>query len=251
MNDEISGIEGLFRGFQIFYGVVVRLQEIVEKAAPSIIRGLELFGDIALLLSTMDSLAQAQIVFTDDLTLELAHRFRESSNIAEEVDTYYCENNRLIQLIDKIKNYDQLKEYTSFYQEIVTAQDQGHYQLACISLMALTDGVLADISEMQGCTNFQKRIAKIRGKLSDNVTLSQMDKKLLCVCIGLEKVCDTMFKGTPFTEAEADELNRNWLQHGRTHRTYTRLDFLKVLLLLDGIIFLSEQCQVPDTVEDE
>lgn len=251
MNDGISGIEGLFRGLQICYDVVVRLHEIVEKAAPSIIRGLELFGDVALLLSTMDSLAHAQIVFTDDLTLELAHRFRESPNIAEEVETYYCENNRFLQLIKKIKNYDQLEKYRSFYQEIVTAQNQEHYQLACIGLMALTDGVLADISEMQGCTSFQKRIAKIKGKLSDNVTLSQVDKKLLCIGIGLEKVCNTMFKGTPFTEAEADELNRNWLQHGRTHRTYTRLDFLKILLLLDGIIFLSEQCQVPDTVEDD
>ena len=36
-------------------------------------------------------------------------------------------------------------------------------------------------------------------------------------------------------------VNRHWDVHGRTHRKHTRIDFLKVLLWLDAVIYLHDK----------
>ena len=51
----------------------------------------------------------------------------------------------------------------------------------------------------------------------------------------------SMFYGGKFSENESDRLKRDWLLHGRTHRDYEKIDFLKVMLWLDAIIFLSNK----------
>ena len=147
--------------------------------------------------------------------------------------------------------YDGMEMYQRFYEEIIAAFQQEHYQLACTGLFSLADGILADASDMQGCVNYEKRIKKIEERISNNEELTGLDRKFWCVYTGLNAVTGTMFNGKPFTEKEEDLLNRNWLQHGRTHRTYTRMDFLKVLLLVDGILFFAEQGNAKSQIEED
>lgn len=108
-----------------------------------------------------------------------------------------------------------------------------------------------DVKVMQGCVNYEKRIKKIEERISNNEELTGLDRKFWCVYTGLNAVTGTMFNGKPFTEKEEDLLNRNWLQHGRTHRTYTRMDFLKALLLVDGILFFAEQGNAKSQIEED
>ena len=52
---------------------------------------------------------------------------------------------------------------------------------------------------------------------------------------------DMFFNGPKFDRPEdINTLNRNWLQHGRTHKTYTQMDSIKALLLLEAVIILSD-----------
>ena len=227
MNDDGINIDGLYTGLKAFADAVSSLRE------------------------TVDKMANAQIVFTDDFTLELAHKFCEEPDIVQAVDRYYYEGGHISPLIETLKQHDGMEMYQRFYEEIIAAFQQEHYQLACTGLFSLADGILADASDMQGCVNYEKRIKKIEERISNNEELTGLDRKFWCVYTGLNAVTGTMFNGKPFTEKEEDLLNRNWLQHGRTHRTYTRMDFLKALLLVDGILFFAEQDNAKSQIEED
>lgn len=67
-----------------------------------------------------------------------------------------------------------------FYSEIVECSKRQHYQLACIGMFALLDGVLSDLTDMVS-TNYNKRINKIEETVRKNEELTVLDRKLLCV----------------------------------------------------------------------
>lgn len=79
-------------------------------------------------------MANAQIVFTDDFTLELAHKFCEEPDIVQAVDRYYYEGGHISPLIETLKQHDGMEMYQRFYEEIIAAFQQEHYQLACTGL---------------------------------------------------------------------------------------------------------------------
>ena len=54
---------------------------------------------------------------------------------------------------------------------------------------------------------------------------------------------ESIFKDNYSFVNEPDELNRHWVMHGRSRRTYTQFDCLKILLWLDAIVFLSEKIE--------
>lgn len=251
MNDDGINIDGLYTGLKAFADAVSTLRKTVAQVLPSLIEIGKIFGEFALWAEAVDKMANAQIVFTDDFTLELAHKFCEEPDIVQAVDRYYYEGGHISPLIETLKQHDGMEMYQRFYEEIIAAFQQEHYQLACTGLFSLADGILADASDMQGCVNYEKRIKKFEERISNNEELTGLDRKFWCVYTGLNAVTGTMFNGKPFTEKEEDLLNRNWLQHGRTHRTYTRMDFLKALLLVDGILFFAEQGNAKSQIEED
>lgn len=251
MNDGGINADGLYAGLKVFADTVSSIRKTVAQVLPSLIEVGKIFGEFAFWAETVDKMANAQIVFTGDFTLELAHKFGDEPTIEQAVDKYYYEEKHILPLIEAIKQHDGMVLYQKFYGEIIAAFQQGHYQLACTGLFSLADGVLSDGAHMQGCVNYEKRIKKIEERISNNEELTGLDRKFWCVYTGLNAVTGTMFNGKPFTEKEEDLLNRNWLQHGRTHRTYTRMDFLKALLLVDGILFFAEQGNAKSQIEED
>lgn len=106
-------------------------------------------------------------------------------------------------------------------------------------MFSLIDGVLADVSDMITSTNFKLRIKTIEKKFADKIELNEIDRITLCIYDSLNTVKDTFFGRSEFSLPESNEINRHWLIHGRTRKAYTRFDFLKILLCLDAIIYLT------------
>lgn len=100
--------------------------------------------------------------------------------------------------------------------------------------------MLSDVSG-RSSTNYKVRLQEIEKKISDKIELSDADRKLICITISMGRFEDSIFKNSDFSQAESVELNRHWLIHGRTHRKYTKLDFIKIVLWLDAIIFLGDK----------
>ena len=154
-------------------------------------------------------------------------------------------------LIQRCNDSDYILGYQELYNQILKAYDREDYLLACIGLFSLVDGLLADCSGINK-TAFQKRLDCIADKFADKAELNEIYRKTLCIYDAFKKFDCSVFKDSRFSEEEPQAVNRHWDVHGRTHRKHTKIDFLKVLLWLDAVIYLHDKgTQLKGTEEDD
>ena len=70
--------------------------------------------------------------------------------------------------------------------------------------------------------------------------LDEMEGKDFLVFLTYNEAIDGIGDDEEFDKEEPQEVNRNWLMHGRTDKVYTRLDCVKVLNMIYGTIRLGE-----------
>ena len=195
-------------------------------------------------MSARSKMASDQIIFTEPPVSELTDRLcKNDVDIEEEVLKYYNieEQAKLNDLIQRCRNSERLAAYQSLYDEIIDTLSRQHYQLVCIGLFAIIDGVLADATGLLTKPAFIKRLDIIRERMEDKQVLLDEDLVLFSIYDGIETNQEVFFSGPRFDEEEDTEtVERNWLMHGRTHRDYGIIDVIKVLLLLEGIIILAD-----------
>lgn len=199
------------------------------------------FADFSVWISATEKLAEKQIVFTDDLNLDFAKEIYNSVNIDELIKKYYFDNNEqnMTLLVERCGVLREITNYKELYLQTIESYNKKHYHLACIGIFSILDGVLADISEIT-TTNFKLRIEAIENKIKTEVELNEVDRKTLCIYTAIEKIEDTLFAFSDFSQDEPIGLNRHWLVHGRTRKEYTNYDFLKILLWVDGISYIHQ-----------
>lgn len=213
-----------------------------QKNAEKINEYLTLFADFSCWFTAVQKLAENQIVFTGDLTLELAQSICKSDSLCETVEQYYTENENyeINAVIERCQHAKQLSAYSSLFSQILIAYQYKHYNLACLGMLAVVDGTLSDVSENQK-TGYKVRLQEIEKKISDKFELTDLEKKLMCIYVAMDHFEESIFKNSDFSQDEPDDLNRHWMIHGRTRREYTNLDFIKIILWLDAIIFLDDK----------
>ena len=109
-----------------------------------------------------------------------------------------------------------------------------------MGLFAITDGLLATLSKIERNTSYKKRTDTIIKRLENEEPLSINDRRLTCIICSLSNIDYTVFKESHFDEDEPDYVNRHWTLHGRTNRTFERMDFIRVLLWIDALIILDD-----------
>lgn len=229
--------------------VVQRAAEVFEAAqnwyqqhADTISAYLTTFAGLSCWFSAVKRMADAQIVFTGDLSLDLAQRICQSDSVATVVEQFYAENDdhEINTVIDRCRQAVQTSAYSELYSQTIAAYQARHYQLACLGMLAIVDGVLSDVSNNKK-TSYKLRVQEIEKKIADKFELTDLEKKLMCIYVSMGKFEESIFKRSDFDQAEPEDLNRHWLVHGRTRREYTKLDFIKIILWLDAIIFLDDK----------
>lgn len=233
--------EGVKKALFKLIEILVIARDWYEQNAENIAKYILVFADFGTWCSATDKLAENQIVFTDDLTIDFAKDICGSSNVDELVQRYYFDNNEqnMITLIDRCKTSNEIIPYSELYAQTIDAYQRGHYHLACVGIFSLVDGVLADVSQMITTTSFKLRIQAIEDKINNKVELNEVDRKTLCIYTGIEHIKESVFGDSRFSEKEPKGINRHWIIHGRTRKKYSQYDFLKILLWLDAISYMS------------
>ena len=191
----------------------------------------------------INKLIELQFVFTDNLTPDLAHEICQGENVEEVITHYYFDNNGLNMqaVIQRCKDSNCIREYRELYNQILNAYDKEDYLLACIGLFSLVDGLLAEYSGMVKETSFKTRLDRISNKLVCQIELNENDKKDICICEAFSRFDCSVFKKSDFSEDEPQIVNRHWDVHGRSRREHTKIDFLKVFLWLDAVVYLYDK----------
>lgn len=141
--------------------------------------------------------------------------------------------------------------YKKLYPQIVIAAEMGCFQLACLGLFSLEDGILSDIVNQPKNTSFKKRMREIEDKINNKIPPSQTDLKVFAVMISIGAFQETAFGNSDFDKPEPSYLNRHWILHGRSHRDFTKMDYIKMLLSLDALIFMANLAERTEEKTDE
>lgn len=243
-NNEIwAGMQGIIKGLEVFVAALEKAHTWYQNNAENISMYLQAFADFGVWSVATDRLIEGQIVFTDDLPQGLAQEIYNGADIEQVVCSYYFGNNEcnMERVIKRCQQNEQVQKYAELYYQIISAYRINHYLIACIGLFSLIDGVLADVSE-QTTTKFKDRLDAVKGKIGNKKCLSEIDRRTLCIYQAFESFDTSIFRNYyNFSVQEPQNINRHWDLHGRTHREHSKIDFLKVLLWLDAIIFSSSQ----------
>ena len=180
-SETFNNSKGIIQGLKYIANSLGRLSYSCEIDPETLFERLSIIADGAKWLIAIDRLANCQIVFTDELTLELVEKIFNSNNVEDVVSHYYFDDDKINDLICRCETAQQIRPYNTLFREISEAYEQNHYQLACIGLFALMDGVLADVSNMD-VTNFTNRIKKIMDKASAQKKLGDMKNQKNCPC---------------------------------------------------------------------
>ena len=249
-----EGLTGFVKGLETFCNAIGKAITWYEENADIISSYLLAFAEFGEWSIATSKLIENQFVFTDNLTPDLAHEIYQGADVEEVMTHYYFDNDgqNMEKLIQRCKYSNYIREYRELYHQILNAYDREDYLLACIGLFSLVDGLLAECSGKIEQTGFKKRLERISDKLADKVVLNEIDKKTICIYEAFKKFDCSVFNDSVFSDKEPPTVNRHWDVHGRTHRKHTRIDFLKVLLWLDAVIYLHDKStQLEGKEEDD
>lgn len=255
-----EGLTGFVKGLETFSNALGKATTWYEENADIITSYLLAFAEFGEWSIAINKLIENQFVFTDNLTPALAHEIYQGADVEEVMTRYYFDNDgqNMKKLIQRCKDSSYIREYRELYHQILNAYGREDYLLACIGLFSLVDGLLAECSGMIKQTGFKTRLERISDKLADKVELNEIDKKTICIYDAINNAASdkktdcSVFKYSDFSGKEPPMVNRHWDVHGRTHRKHTRIDFLKVLLWLDAVIYLHDKStQLEGKEEDD
>lgn len=242
MDNNYNGLEGIKRSLCEMANAVkknIMISVDITSIADSLKRFAKAVNHVEKRYNAIRKLVENQYVFTDPITDELIEIILNTDKIDTEIEIYYTKNNskHLEELIGRCKeslmdNYN----YELFIQSI-EAYKSNSFQLACVGLFVITDGLLSIVSE-QISPSFTRRLNTIKNKFDEATELEPIDQKIVCISLALEKIDVSIFATHDFREDELDCVNRHWTLHGRSKREYLITDVIKILLWIDALLFI-------------
>lgn len=183
----------------------------------------------------------AQYVYWDFMPKDFMEDVIASDNINKTLRGYESQNKykKSDASIDKCLEHPFLASRKLVFEQTVGAYHNGQYDLAAIGFIAVIDIVLSEASSnlthkpLDRCNAILDKIAKKDALDSDEYAI-------LTLGLTFQALVDTLFKTVPFSEKEPKYLNRNWIIHGRSEKKKTRLDCIKLINFLYGILLIDE-----------
>lgn len=143
----------------------------------------------------------------------------------------------VFQTVDATKTHPLMKKHLRIYSQAVSAFNRCDCDLAVIGFTSVLDGILAKVSN-NPTHKLAPRIQVIKDKLERDDVLENEEYAMLTLALTLEKTLDSFSTPAPFTQPEPKPLNRHWIAHGRSIRRKTKLDCVKLINLIYGLLLI-------------
>ena len=132
-----------------------------------------------------------------------------------------------------------MQKHKRLYSQSVNAFRNGDSDLAVTGFTSVLDGLLADISG-NVTSSLKPRIDVIKQKLDNDELLNHDEYAILTLSMTLEKTLDSFSAHSDFNGKEPKGLNRHWIAHGRSTRKKTKLDCVKMINLIYGLLLIED-----------
>lgn len=248
MSDKIN-IEGLSRAVALFAEKIQKvyndfffpLAEWIEKNGDTLIKISEAISDVSLAVNAAECLGKNQLVFWDEIDRSLANQLLSTSSVDDTMLNFYQKESfaHVDDTIALCLDCKLISNKRNLFLQTVSAYKEEKFNLAIIGFMSIIDGVISEASS-DTRTTFKGKLDKIKNKITLEQALSKDELSFLVFSKTIEETYNTMFCFSDFNKVEPSMINRHWITHGRTTREYKKIDCIKVLNMLYGIILIDE-----------
>ena len=221
--------------FTIKLGELVKpINEEVTKLGFALIKGFKP-------ITAAKKLGEAQFVYWARLDEELIDSIISSGNINKFLRELY-ESNKYVKLEKTISlcyKHPLINRHKRLFLQAIMAFREGKNDISVLRLIAIIDGLFTDVSGDYG-TKFMKRAEAIKKKVEKNEEIHNLELIPMILALTFQKTVDSLFKPAPFDKKEPKGLNRHWIMHGHSRRRKTKLDCVKLINFIYGILLIND-----------
>ncbi len=190
-------------------------------------------------ISAIRKLGDAQFVFWDYMTDEFVDAILNAENINKTLREQLIRDrfSKVNRTIDKTLSSAVMQKHKRLYSQSVKAFRNGDSDLAVTGFTSVFDGLLSDTSG-NSTSSLKPRIDVIKKKLENDELLDHDEYAMITLAVTLEQTLDSFSANSDFKGKEPKRLNRHWIAHGRSTRKKTKLDCVKMINLIYGMLLI-------------
>lgn len=206
------------------------------------------FGDIAAKAAeatrpflAIGKFKDAQYVYWDFIPRDFMEEVIASENLNKTLRVYESKNKyqKSEAVITECLQHPYILPQGRVFEQAISAYHNGQYDLATIGFITVIDSVLSEASKNLTHRPLE-RCNAIFDKIAHKNALDSDEYAIMSLGLTYQAVVDTLYKTVHFSEREPKNLNRHWIMHGRSKRKKTRLDCIKLINFLYGIVLIDE-----------
>ena len=215
--------------------------ETIEKYKTQIQASMEVFSEAVQNMEVIERLGNAQFVCWEYKGLDFANQIIATKNINKTLREYLVKekfssvNNTILMC----KSNSSMQKYLRLFNQAVAAYECGDNNIAVTGFTSVFDGLLADISG-NNTHRLPPRISVVLKKLEKDEVLENDEYATLTLAYTFQKTVESFSESAPFDKKEPKGLNRHWIAHGRSCRKRTKLDCIKLINLIYGLLLINE-----------
>lgn len=200
----------------------------------------------------IQTLANSQYVFWDYLDEVFIDTVLESKNINKTLRILNSKANyaETMNIISKCLESSHIKPYEKLFLQSVNAFKHGDNELSILGFISIIDGLLSDVS-YNSTTSVYKRADAILNKIENSEAIENDDYAILSLVMTFRDTMESFSKNESFDNPEPKNLNRHWIMHGRSRRRKTKLDCIKMIRFIYGIILIDKLTREEMSTENE
>ena len=213
--------------------------EFVERAAQIVkILSPEIEKYLAIL-----KLAEVQYVNFGHIDTDFAKQINEADNVNKILRQTH-EQNKYRQVNNTIRlcgDHALMHTYKKMFSQAILAYRNKHNELAIVGFLAVIDGLLTDVSKDSATSIFNRaNIILEKAVKSETIDFDDEELHVLALTITFVKTVELLSAQSDFNGKEPPSLNRHWIMHGRSRRRKTKLDCIKLIHFIYGILLIHD-----------
>lgn len=190
----------------------------------------------------IEKLGENQYVYWDYLDDEMIDTLLQSNNINKTMREINSKKDYAdIRVIaSKCSKSPRMAPYQTMLKQAMSSFENGGNELALLGFLSIIDGLLSDVSNNLTSTSIYGRANPILEKLENSEAVENSEYAELALLMTFRDTMESLGAKSDFSKKEPKNLNRHWIMHGRSRRRKTKLDCVKMIRFIYGIILIDE-----------
>lgn len=217
------------------------VQEMIQEMMDNIRNFVRIIAEGMRPIKALEPLANNQYIIWKYMDEEYVDMILSSNNINKTL-RYYHEKEQyksVYETANKCSEKIHDRTLQRLFNQAVHSFKEGNTDLAVVGFVSVIDGLLAVVNDSTS-TRISREFKVLVQKIKDEQGLDDKEYAMLSLFYTFDKTVEIFTANSDFNGKEPKGLNRHWIAHGRSRRKKTKLDCVKLINIVYGIILIDE-----------